>query len=131
MQVDIKGLDEALQKLATLNVEEKLINKALNKAGELTKEAIKKEAPVDSGLLRDEIKAKRAKNGEVVVHSGGGYHAHLVEFGRSGGSVITKKGRLVKWGPTTPNPFFTRGFKVSESKAKEAMVEELQKGLKL
>ncbi len=134
MEVKIDGLDQVLQNLNLLVVDEAMESKALNKAGNIAKEAIASQAPVapvNGGTLQRNIKLKRAKNGEALVHTGGAYHAHLVEFGRSGGSAITKKGRRVKWGPTSPNPFFTRGWDASETEAKQAMVDELKKGLGL
>lgn len=120
-----------LQNLTRMNVDEVTENKALTKAGKITQEAIIAEAPVDKGTLKKNIKLRRPKDGEALIHTGAAYHAHLVEFGRSGGSAITKKGRKVKWGPTTPNPFFSRGFEQSKSEAMSAMIGELQKGLKL
>lgn len=131
MEVKIDGLNQVLQNLNLLVVDEAMESKALNKAGKIAKEAIASQAPVGKGTLQRNIKLKRAKNGEALVHTGGAYHAHLVEFGRSGGSAITKKGRRVKWGPTSPNPFFTRGWDASETEAKQAMVDELRKGLGL
>ncbi|QOY37045.2 HK97-gp10 family putative phage morphogenesis protein [Anaerobacillus isosaccharinicus] len=127
----IDGLDSILQKLSILNVDEALENKALNKAGKLTQEAIIDEAPVDQGVLKKNIKLSRPKNGEAVIHTGGAYHAHLIELGRSGGSTTTKKGKKVSWGSTAPNPFFSRGFEQSKNTAKQAMIDELKKGLKL
>jgi len=131
MEIKLEGMDAVLQNLQRLVVDEALESKALNKAGKITQEAIANEAPVDKGTLKRNIKLRRAKNGEVIIHTGGAYHAHLVEFGRSAGSAITKKGRRVKWGRTNPNPFFTRGFDASKEEAKQALINELQKGLGL
>ena len=131
MEVKMTGLDEILQNLMSLNVDESVENRALNKAGKLTQEAVQNEAPVDQGTLKENIRLRRAKDGEVTVHSGGAYHAHLVEFGRSGGSTNGKGGRRVSWGPTAPNPFFSRGFESSALRAQFTIIEEIQKGLKL
>lgn len=137
MEMKVLGLDEILQNLASINVDEAVENKALKKAGKVTQEAIIKEAPIDKinppdyASLHKNIKVSRPIDGEIRVHTGGAYHAHLVEFGRSGGSAITKNGKKVTWGPTTPNPFFSRGFGQSANDAKKAMIEELQKELKL
>ncbi|OCA84487.1 hypothetical protein A8F94_17480 [Bacillus sp. FJAT-27225] len=134
MEVEVKGLEEILKNLARMNVEEELENKALNKAGEITRDAIRIEAPVKRGILKENIKLKRPKNGEVLVHTDKAYHAHLIEGGRSGGSTMAmKKGKLqrVTWGPMAPNPFFTRGFETSKGPAKDAMITELKKGLGL
>lgn len=137
MKVELDGLEAVLQNLSRFNVDEAIENKALTKAGKITQEAIEKEAPIDKRnkpdmhSLHKNIKLRRPKDGEALIHTGAAYHAHLVEFGRSGGTAITKKGKHVKWGPTSPNPFFSRGFEQSKSEAMSAMVEELQKGLKL
>ena len=134
MEVDIKGLDEILNNLAKLNIEEELENKAVNKAGTITRDAIKIEAPIRQGILKENIRLKRSKGGQAFVHTDKAYHAHLVEGGRSGGSTMAmKKGKLqkVSWGPTTPNPFFTRGFESSKGLAKNAMIMEIKKGLGL
>lgn len=132
----MEGLDEILQNLISLNVGEPLENKALTKAGKITQEAVIAEAKFGKrsrGTMSKNIKLKRPKDGEVVIHSGGAYHAHLIEFGRSGGKTTPKKGKKksVSWGPTAPNPFFARGFEASGESAKRAMIEEIQKGLKL
>lgn len=131
VELKIEGLETILQNLKKLNLDEALENKALNKAGKITQEAIQEQTPVAEGILKNNIKVRRAKDGEVFVHTGGAYHAHLIEFGRSGGSAITKKGRKVTWGSTAPNPFFSRGYEMSKANALDAMIDELQKGLKL
>ena len=140
MEINIAGLDAVLQNLRQLNIDESLENKALTKAGKITQVAIEKEAPIDkknladSASLHKNIKLKRPKDGEVLIHTGGAYHGHLVEFGRSGGSaMVKKKGKLQKvtWGPTSANPFFSRGFESSNGNAKQAMIEEIQRGLGL
>lgn len=134
MDVRIEGLDDILRNLSALNVDEDIENRALSKAGKITKEAIISEAPVAQGVLKKNIKLKRPRDGEAVIHTGGAYHAHLVEFGRSAGSIIAvKKGKRQKvtWGSTNPNPFFTRGFEKSKSEAQHAMADEIKKGLGL
>lgn len=133
MQIDLTGLDEAMQNLLRLNIDETLETKALTKAGKVTQEAILAEANFGSrskGTLKKNIKLKRPMNGEVTIHTGGGYHAHLIEFGRSGGSKVGG-GRRVTWGATSPNPFFSRGFESSQASAKQAMIDEIQRGLGL
>lgn len=139
MQVDIRGLDELTESLLRLPIEENVENRAVNKAAKITKEAIAKEAPIgrkpaEKSSLHENIKVKRAKEGVARVHTGGAYHAHLVEFGRSGGSTIAIKNgkrQKVTWGPTSSNPFFTRGFEKSKIEAQQAMVDEIKKALKL
>lgn len=137
MEVQLTGLNDVLQNLMRMNIDESLENKALTKAGKVTQEAAIEEAPVDKrnpvnkSSLHKNIKLRRPKDGEVVIHTGGAYHAHLVEFGRSGGSVTLKNGRKVKWGPTAPNPFFSRAFERSVNQAKQTMINEIQRGLGL
>jgi len=134
VEVKVDGLEEILNNLLKLEIDEVLENKALNKAGKLTQESIKSGtpvAPVNGGTLQKNIRLRRAKDGEVTIHTGGGYHAHLVEFGRSAGSTVLKNGRRVTWGATTPNPFFSRGYEQSKSEAMNAMIDEIRKGLRL
>lgn len=133
MEVNIAGLEAAMQNLLRLNIDESLETKALTKAGKITREAVIAEANFGNrskGTMRKNIKLKRPKDGEVVIHSGGAYHAHLIEFGRSGGSKIGSD-RKVTWGPTAANPFFSRGFESSQADAKQAMIDAIQQGLGL
>lgn len=129
--LEVTGLDAVLQNLIRLNIDESVENKALNKAGKIMQKAVQNEAPVDKGTLKKNIKLKRPQDGEVVIHTGGAYHAHLVEFGRSGGSTNGQGGRRVSWGPTAPNPFFSRGFEQSNESAKQAMIDEIRRELGL
>lgn len=136
MEVQITGLEETLQNLMSLNIDESVENRALNKAGKITQEAIKGEAKFGSrskGTFEKNIKLRRPKDGEVVIHSGGAHHAHLIEFGRSGGSTRPRKGNRnsVSWGPTAPNPVFARGFESSAKEAQQAIIDEIKKELKL
>lgn len=137
MELQLTGLQETLQNLSSLNISEQLENKALNKAGKITQKAIEAEAPIDSknpvdhASLHKNIKLKRPKDGEVVIHTGGAYHSHIIEFGRSAGSTITKGGKKVTWGKINPNPFFSRGFEQSKTEAMNALVDEIQRGLGL
>lgn len=134
MKVDIEGLDELLSNMLQLPMEDADENGAVNKAAKVVKEAVAAEAPVGRGTLKANIKAKRAIDGVAVVHTGGAFHGHLVEFGRSGGSKMAVKNgkqQKVTWGPTAPNPFFTRGYEASKNQAQQAMADELKKRLKL
>jgi len=140
VEVNIAGLDAVLRSLRQLNFDESLENKALTKAGKITQKAIEKEAPIDKknpsdgASLHKNIKLRRPKDGEVLIHTSKAYHGHLIEFGRSGGSLTAKKnGKLQKvtWGSTSPNPFFSRGFESSNDEAKQAMIDAIKTGLKL
>lgn len=140
MEFDISGMDELAKILQNLPLEEKEENSIVNKAAKLVQEAAIEEAPVDerneedSGTLKRNIKLMRAREGVARVHTGGAYHAHLVEFGRSGGSktaVKSGKSQKVTWGDTVPNPFFTRAFQKTKGEAQKVMAEELKKRLNL
>lgn len=134
------GMSEILNNLARLAIEEDVEKMALNKATKVVKEAIVEEAPIDSrnpadsASLHKNIKSTRYKDGVVSIHTGGAYHAHLVEFGRSAGSKYALKNgkrQLVTWGATNANPFFTRGFGKSSREAIEVMSDEIKKALRL
>jgi HK97 gp10 family phage protein len=132
--MEVTGLDAILQNLMKMNINESLENKALSKAGEITKKAVETEANFSErsrGIYKKNIKLKRPKNGEVIIHSSKAYHAHLIEFGRSAGSLTTKRGKRVTWGSTAANPVFGRGFEQSKADALNTMISELQKGLGL
>jgi HK97 gp10 family phage protein len=134
MRVDMSGLDEVLQNLTRLNIDETLENRALTKAGKVTQQAVQNEASFgirSKGTIKKNIKFRRPRDGEVVIHTGRAFHAHIEEFGRSGGSIVSKSGRKVTWGATAPNPFFSRGFEQSKKESMGAMISELQKGLGL
>ena len=134
MELQLTGLEETLQNLSSLNISEQLENKALNKAGKITQKAIIAEANFgdrSDGVIKENIKLKRPKNGEVVIHTGRAYHAHILELGRSAGSTITKGGKKVTWGKINPNPFFSRGYEQSKSESMNAIIEEIQGALGL
>lgn len=137
MNVTVAGLEDILKNLNQFEIDESLENKALNKAGKITHSSILEETPIDNrssedaGTLKNNIRLRRAKNGEVTIHTGGAFHAHLVEFGRSGGTTTMKNGRRVTWGPTAPNPFFSRGYEQSKNAAMNAMVDAIKSGLNL
>lgn len=141
MRLELNGMEAILQNLMNLPLEEEDENRALNKAAKIVKEAVIEEAPQDdrkenlsATSLKNNIKAKRARDGEAKVHTGGAYHSHLVEFGRSAGSKYALKNgnrQLVTWGATAPNPFFTRGLERSKETAINAMADEIRKALRL
>lgn len=130
----MQGMEAIMQNLLNLPLEEADENRAINKAAKIVKEAVIEEAPVDDGTLKSNIEAKRSKDGEAKVHTGGAYHSHLVEFGRSAGSKYALKNgkrQLVTWGATAPNPFFSRGLEKSKDTAINAMADEIKKALRL
>lgn len=134
MRIELQGMEALMQNILNLPLEEAEENKALNAAAKIVKEAVIKEAPEDDGTLKENIKAKRAKDGEAKVHTGAAYHSHIIEGGRSAGSKYALKNgkrQKVTWGPIAPNPFFTRGFENSKSDAVNAMADEIKKAKKL
>lgn len=131
MELEFKGLDDVLENLATLNIDTTVEDRALSNAGKITQDAIKNEAPVDKETLKKNIRLRRPKDGEVIIHTGRAFHAHILEFGRSAGSTNGKGGVRRSWGAMAPNPFFARGFEQSAESAKQAMIDVIQKELKL
>lgn len=134
MELQLTGLQEVLQSLNSLNIPEELENKALNKAGKITQAAIIAEANFGNrseGMIKKNIKLKRVKDGEVVIHTGKAYQSHIIELGRSAGSTITKGGKKVTWGKINPNPFFSRGYEQSKVESMNALIDEIQRGLGL
>ncbi|TKI53541.1 hypothetical protein FC756_23225 [Lysinibacillus mangiferihumi] len=141
MRLELNGMEAILQNLMNLPLEEADENRALNKAAKVIQEAVIEEAPQDerkenssATSIKNNIKIKRAKEGEAKVHTGSAYHAHIIEGGRSAGSKYTLKNgkrQLVTWGPIAPNPFFTRGFENKKSEAVNAMADEIRKALRL
>ncbi|WP_419962181.1 HK97-gp10 family putative phage morphogenesis protein [Psychrobacillus sp. BM2] len=134
MELQLTGLEETLRNLSNLNISETVENRALTKAGKVTQETIIAEANFGNrsdGVIKKNIKLKRPKDGQVVIHTGKAYHSHILEFGRSAGSTITKGGKKVTWGKINPNPFFSRGYEQSKSESMNAIIEEIQGALGL
>ena len=119
--ITIEGLDELRRQLKGLGVDMRSnLGPALARAGRAVKAAIKSEAPVRSGKLKQSIKInpsrlnKRRKGTTIVaVDYDVAPHAHTVEFGARGGAMPA-------------NPFFTRGF----LKSKDAALAEIESGAK-
>lgn len=135
MRVDFSGLEAINRRIAQLENAPAIQQKALNKAGKHLLEEVKNAAPFDDGTLRKNLRVKRVDDQEIVIHTGGAYHAHLLEFGRSAGQkrVRVKNGavRTVKWGATPPNPFMTRTYENQIDNLNRIVIEELRKGLGL
>ena len=137
MDIVINGMEDILKNLMNLPLEEFEENKALNEAAKVVQKAVIEEAPQateDGGSLKKNIKIKRAKDGEVKVHTGRAYHAHIIEGGRSAGSKVAKKNgkqQLVTWGPIAANPFFTRGYEKSKTNAIKVMADVIKEIKKL
>jgi HK97 gp10 family phage protein len=135
MKVDFSGLEHLRKQLSQLENAEEIEKKALDKAGKYLVDKLKAEAPHHDGTIEENLMLKKAKDGQAIVHTGKAYHAHLYEFGRTGGEtkIRDKNGteRTIKWGDMPMNPFMTRTYE-SELKTLERIIaEELKKGMGL
>lgn len=115
----IEGLITEVERLGKQGV--RLENKALKEAGDVVKEAIQNETPVDTGTLKKSITVSRVKtkDGMKQVEVGPddeGWYGKFVEFG-------TVKIRS--------NPFMGRGYETSKDKAMDTIKQNLRKGLGL
>jgi HK97 gp10 family phage protein len=135
MKVDFSGLEQLRKQLSQLENAEEIEKKALDKAGKHLVDKLKDEAPHHDGTIEENLKLKKAKNGQAIVHTGKAYHAHLYEFGRSGGqtTIRDKNGtmRVIKWGETSPNPFMTRTYESELNTLERIIAEELRRGMGL
>lgn len=118
----LNGVEDLLRELDKLGHKKtRLENKALKKAGEEIKEAIKSEAPVRTGTLKKSITVSRVKTKEGVkrVEVGpnkDGWYGAFVNFG-----TVKMKA----------NPFMDRGYEKSKQDALDILRHELRKGLGL
>jgi HK97 gp10 family phage protein len=134
MNIEIKGLEEIRQRLAKLDNAEAIENRALKKAGNHLVKELKSNAPYDDGTLYNNLKLK-LKGDEIIVHTGRAFHAHIYEFGRTGGQtrIRDRKGKMrtVKWGNMKGDPFMTRTYEGQKKMVENIILEELRKGLGL
>lgn len=120
--LELLGIEELITEVEKLGKQgARLENRALREAGEVVKEAIQNESPVDSGTLKKSITVSRVKtkDGMKQVEVGPGkeaFYGKFVEFG-------TVKIRA--------NPFMGRGYESSKDKATDTIAENLRKGLGL
>lgn len=139
MGIELQGMDSLLRSVKQMRkkVSRSTETKALEAGGKVLAKAVKEEANKirDDGTLYENIKETAVKNSKITVHTGGAYHAHLVEFGRSSGqgTYKDKNGviRPVKWGDTAPNPFMSRAFENSQKEIIETMGNVIKKELDL
>ena len=136
MEVEFKGLDQVQRMLADIQKRARkgVGEQALQDGAEKLKSKVQAGVPVDDGVYRDGIEITK-KGKKVIVHSGRVPHAHLVEFGRSGGSTkwTDKNGvsRTVKWGPLSPNPVVARTYERERAKIIQVIGNEVKKELGL
>lgn len=139
MSLEVQGMDELLRNLKELGskMDAKTEEKALKAGAKILEEEIKREANNirDDGTLYENIKSTKVKNGRIVVHTGGAYHAHLVEFGRSAGQKTykDKRGRIrpVKWGSTSPQPVVQGSFERKKDEIFKEMAKVIRRELDL
>jgi HK97 gp10 family phage protein len=136
MEVEFKGLDQVQRMLADIQKRARkgVGEQALQDGAEYLKSKVQAGVPVDDGVYRDGIEITK-KGKKVIVHSGRVPHAHLVEFGRSGGSTkwVDKNGvsRTVKWGPTAPNPVVARTYEREQAKIIDVIGKSVKRELGL
>ena len=131
MDVNIKGLDQVQRMIKELG-NKKVEDQALKAGATYLKKQIQANVPVDDGVYRDGIVVTE-QGKRYIVHSGRVPHAHLVEFGRSGGSAqyVDKNGvtRTVKFGPVGPNPVVARTVEQQSQQVIDVMADEVRKEL--
>lgn len=131
MDVDITGLDQVRRMISELG-NKKVEEQALKAGAEFLKKQIQANVPVDDGVYRDGIVVTK-QGKKYIVHSGRVPHAHLVEFGRSGGQAqyVDKNGvtRTVKFGPIGPNPVVARTVEQQTNRVIDVMAKEVRKEL--
>lgn len=105
-------------------IESNLADK-LNEAGDLIRDSMKEECPVDSGALKKSIRIRRdLRNKSVKIIAGNkkAWYVHLVLFGTrermTGSPKERKTGTGVKRGSTAPNNFMQRALDKNLSKLK-------------
>jgi HK97 gp10 family phage protein len=124
----IKGLKDLLADLQALpaNMQKNSLRTSIFKGAQDLAAKVAAAAPVNTGSLKESIKAKRSrgKAGEVAAGIGGNYITKWVEFGhlltkgkrRNGGKVV---------GHVPANPFIARTFEAN----KESLVNAIREGL--
>lgn len=134
MEVNINGLDQVQSMIADLSKRKAKVVKeqALIAGATFLKKQIQANVPVDDGVYRDGIEVSE-QGKKYIVHSGRVPHAHLVEFGRSGGQAqyVDKNGvtRTVKFGPVAPNPVVARTVERESQRVIDVMANEVRKEL--
>lgn len=123
VEMELVGVDELLKQLEQLGRKGSSIeNKALKQAGEMMANEMEKEAPVDTGALRDSIEVSniKTKKGRKRVEVGPSeetaWRAKFVELGTS---------------KMAADPFMARTYEANKSRAQKIIIDELRKGLGL
>ena len=120
--IELQGVDELMNKVNRLGKKgTRIENRALKNAGSVVKKAIKEEAPVKTGRLRENINTSGIRTKEGIKHVAIGpgsdaFYAVFIEFG----TVHIRA-----------NPFMSRGYERSKGEAMNKISEELRRGLGL
>lgn len=118
----IDGIDEMLARLQTLaDKGEKAEKSALERAGDVVKDAIVSEAPRRTGLLRERIRRTnvRDKKGLKYVQVSPGRSLRIARF-LEYGTVHMKA-----------NPFMSRGYEHAKQEAYNEILETLREAFRL
>ena len=120
VEMELVGVDELLKQLEQLGRKGSSIeNKALKQAGELMASEMRKEAPVDTGALRDSIEVSniKTKKGRKRVEVGPTeYYSTFIEKGTS---------------KMPANPFMARSYEAEKKNLQNIIISEIKKGLGL
>ena len=117
----IEGLDVLIEELNKIGDEErieKIKRTALRKAGNLIRDEMKKEAPVDEGKMKESIRnsVKQREDGlyAEIKPSRKYWYYKLLELGTS---------------KMQANPFMTRAFEKNREEAKRIIEKEIKQSL--
>jgi HK97 gp10 family phage protein len=97
----------------------------LDEAGDLVRDTMKAECPVDTGDLKKSIRVRRDKKGQyirVIAGDKKAWYIHLVLFGTS--NRITKTGQ--DRGSTAPDNFMQRSIDQNLGKLKQILGEPIR-----
>ena len=139
--VKVEGLRELGERMRELaqEVNQRISNRAVSKAGQFIRDLAKVRAPVlpydqmlegvlvPSGNLRDNIVVKKVSKGQTNLTS-----EYIVTVrGKRKDAYAARYGRLVEYGTTyaAPHPFLRPAFDAGKNTAVEIIRDELDKGL--
>lgn len=137
---EIKGSRELSNKLSrVLSDSDNLIENAINRAALKVSGDAKKNAPVDSGLLRSSIHAKRAeRHGNEIVSKVGTAveYAPYVEFGTGMRGAASNTNTEVSvshrkdWPGQVAKPFLWPALRKNKSEINKMIAQEIRKSIR-
>lgn len=105
--ININGGKELIEALRTFpeKIQRKVMQQALLDGARIIAEEAKQNVPVDSGDLKNSIKALRGgnknKKGQIMARVRAGnkkaYYAHMIEFGTAAHVIKSKNGGMLKF----------------------------------